>query len=181
MILKRRRGLMAKHWVKCALCQMQFDANSEENVKISARRYAHLKCVQNEEAHRSQEEKDKQALEEYIIHLFDMDFLDPKVRKLIASYQKEYNYTYSGMLKALTYFYEIKKGDKNKANNSIGIIPYIYNEAYRYYYSLWEAQQKNKDKNIERFSPVVKEIVISPPKRNVKIRKLFSFLDEDEV
>lgn len=52
-------------------------------------------------------------------------------------YIREYQYTYSGMLKALVYFYEVKGNNKNKANGGIGIIPFIYKDAYNYYYNLW--------------------------------------------
>ena len=100
-------------------------------------------------------------------------------KKQIKQFITEYNYSYSGILKALIYFYEIKGGDKERAHDSIGIVPYIYQDAYRYYYSLWEAQQKNKDKVVVEYVPVVKEIVIPVPQRQVKKRKVFSFLDEE--
>ena len=60
------------------------------------------------------------------------------------------------------------------------IVPYIYQQAYRYYYSLWEAQQKNENKVVQEYVPVVKEIVIPIPERKIKKRKLFAFLDEEE-
>lgn len=83
------------------------------------------------------------------------------------------------MLKALIYFYEIKGGDIEQAHDSIGILPYIYNDAKQYYFNLWTAQQKNNLKNIEQFKPEVVEVHISPPQRNIQKRKLFSFLDEE--
>ena len=74
--------------------------------------------------------------------------------------------------------YEIKGGDKSKANGGIGIVPYVYKDAYNYHYNLWLAQQKNKDVKIELYTPQVKEIVIPRPQRKVKKRQLFTFLDE---
>ena len=56
-----------------------------------------------------------------------------------------YDFTYSGMLKSLKWFYEIKHNDKDSSNGRIGIIPYIYKDAYDYYYNLYLAQQRNKD------------------------------------
>ena len=91
---------------------------------------------------------------------------------------EEYNYTYSGIQKALYYHYEIKGGDKSKANGGIGIVPYVYKDAYNYHYNLWLAQQKNKDVQIELYTPKVKEIVIPRPQSTVKKRQLFTFLDE---
>ena len=133
----------------------------------------------SEEDKISQLEKDKNALEEYIMKLFNISYIDPKVRKQIKQFVDEYHYTYSGIHKALIYHYEIKSGDLSKANGGIGIVPYVYQNAYRYYYALWEAQQKNEHKIIQEYVPKVKEIVIPIPQRQVKKRKLFSFLDEE--
>lgn len=171
---------MAKHIVKCAICGMSFDANVEPFVKVSSRRYAHQKCSENKEENLSQIEKDKEALDQYIMKLFNITYIDPRVRKQIKQYIEEYHYTYSGVLKALIYHYEIKGGDIDKANGALGIVPYVYQKAYNYYYSLWEAQQKNKEKIIEYYVPKVKEIIIPAPERKVKKRKNFSFLDEGE-
>ena len=93
-------------------------------------------------------------------------------------YIKEYQYTYSGMLKALVYFYEVKGNNKNKANGGIGIIPFIYKDAYNYYYNLWMIQQSNKDKNVFDYVPKLKEIKIPIPKKEPRKRSVFTFLDE---
>ena len=95
-------------------------------------------------------------------------------------YIREYQYTYSGMLKALVYFYEVKGHDKNKANGGIGIIPFIYKDAYNYYYNLWMIQQSNKDKNVIDYVPKLKEIKIPIPKKEPRKRSVFTFLDEQE-
>lgn len=95
-------------------------------------------------------------------------------------YIKEYQYTYSGMLKALVYFYEVKGNNKNKANGGIGIIPFIYKDAYNYYYNLWMIQQSNKDKNVIDYVPKLKEIKIPIPKKEPRKRSAFTFLDEQE-
>jgi hypothetical protein len=46
----------------------------------------------------------------YIIKLFKLkeDYILPKYMKQINSYAKDYNFSYSGMLKALKYWYEVK-------------------------------------------------------------------------
>lgn len=93
-------------------------------------------------------------------------------------YIREYQYTYSGMLKALVYFYEVKGNNKNKANGGIGIIPFIYKDAYNYYYNLWMIQQSNKDKNVIDYVPKLKEIKIPIPKKEPRKRPVFTFLDE---
>ena len=95
-------------------------------------------------------------------------------------YIREYQYTYSGMLKALVYFYEVKGNNKNKANGGIGIIPFIYKDAYNYYYNLWMIQQSNKDKNVIDYVPKLKEIKIPIPKKEPRKKSVFTFLDEQE-
>ena len=146
-------------------------------VMIGNNKYVHKACQELEE---KREKTDKEQLEDYIKELFDTTYIDPRVRAQIKKYVEEFNYTYSGIHKALVYHYEIKGGDKSKANGGIGIVPYVYENAYNYYYNLWLAKQKNKDVEIEQYTPKVKEIVIPRPQRKVKKRPLFTFLDEEE-
>lgn len=105
-------------------------------------------------------------------------YINARVRKQMNDYIREYQYTYSGMLKALVYFYEVKGNNKNKANGGIGIIPFIYKDAYNYYYNLWMIQQSNKDKNVIDYVPKLKEIKIPIPKKEPRKRSVFTFLDE---
>lgn len=84
------------------------------------------------------------------------------------------------MKKALVYFYEVKGNSIEKANGGVGIIPYVYRQAFDYYYALWQAQQQNKDKQISEYQPRIVEVTIRRPQRKVKKRKLFSFLDEED-
>ena len=170
---------MAKHIVKCLYCGKSFDASEEEFVKVG-RRYAHVICAEDYEKNKTQEEKDKEALEKYIMHLFNEDKVNVRIQKQIKRFREELNYTYSGILKALVYHYEIKNGDITKANGGIAIVEYVYKPAYEYYYALWLANQKNEHKLKEQYVPQVQEIRIPIPQRKVKKRKLFSFLDEEE-
>lgn len=167
------------HKVKCKYCGVVFDRDKLPFVQISERRYAHKECAAAAENTKKQEDIDKEELEKYIMQLLNEEFISPKVRKQIKSYIEQYNYTYSGMKKALVYFYEVKGNDISKANGGIGIIPYCYKDAYNYYYSLWLAKQKNEDKEIKLFVPIVREIVIEPPQLKPKRRKAFCFFEED--
>ena len=166
------------HYVKCKYCGSTLNRDKEECVKIS-NRYAHKACAVAQENTNKQEFLDKKVLEKYIMELLGENFINSKVQKQLKDYVTKYNYTYSGMHKALVYFYEVKGNDKSKANNGIGIIPWVYQDAYRYYYSIWEAQQKNKDKNIETYRPTVIEVRIKRPERKLRKRNLFSFLEDD--
>ena len=174
---------MAKqHLVKCTICGLTFDANIEPFEKVSnGRRYAHKQCFDNKEASKSQEEKDKEALIEYIKQLFKVERLNPHIYKQLKDYIEINHFTYSGIHKALIYHYEIKKGDISKANGGIGIVEYIYQQAHDYYRTIWLAQQKNEGKmeDIKNYLPEEKIIKIPIPRTTIKKRKLFTFLDEE--
>ena len=169
------------HKVKCKYCGKIFDRDKIPFKQISAQRYAHYECAVAAENSKKQEDIDKEELENYIKQLLNEDFISPRVRKQINSFIEQYNYTYSGMRKALIYFYEVKGNDKSKANGGIGIIPYCYKQAYDYYYSLWLAKQKNENKDITTYVPQTKVVKIPVPQRKIRKRKLFTFLDDDEV
>ena len=168
------------HRVKCYYCGKTFDRDKLPYVQVSAKRYAHQECSLTEEEKSNKEEQDKYDLENYIMQLFKTDYVDARIHKQIKQYREEYNYTYSGIRKALVYFFEIKGNSIEKANGGIGIVPYVYQQAYNYYLALWQAQQKNQDKIIIDYIPKVKEITIPKPQRKIKKQNLFTFLDEEK-
>ena len=64
---------------------------------------------------------DREALENYIKTLFGLNKLTPKIRNQLIDYIDNYHYTYSGIHGALTYFYEVEGGNKEKAYEGIGM------------------------------------------------------------
>ena len=64
-------------------------------------------------------------------------------------------------------------------------MPFCYQQAYNYYYSIWEAQQNQQtaisQTGIEKFIPKTIEIKIPVPICEPKKLNLFSFLDEEET
>lgn len=167
------------HYVTCTICKKRFDRDKYPAVLVSTRRYAHASCAGALSKEQAKEEQDRQALEEYIIQLFNLKHMDGRITLQIKKFIQDYNYTYSGILRTLKYFYEVKKNDLSKSNNGIGIVPWVYQEAYNYYYNQWLLKQKNTDKNIEEYSPHYIDIVIKEPMRQPKKRKIFTFLDEE--
>lgn len=168
------------HKVKCVYCGKVFDRDKEPFVQISTRRYAHRSCHLSEDEKQKEEYADKVKLENYILKLFNLTYIEPRIQKQIQKYVEENHYTYSGIQRTLEYFYEVKGNDIAKANGGIGIVPYAYQNAFRYYKDLWEAQQRNDNKDVTLFIPQIKEIVIPNPEKKVKKRSIFSFLDEEE-
>ena len=167
------------HNVTCVYCKKKSDRDKIPTVQISERRYAHKTCSDQALAEAKANEEARLSLEKYIIKLLKLDYLEPRIQKQINTYINNNHYTYSGIEKSLRYFYEVKGNSIEKANGGIGIVPYVYKDAYNYYYAQWEAQQKNKDKRMEDYLPKDEIIVIKPPERKIKKRKLFSFLDEE--
>lgn len=168
---------MAVRMVKCKYCGIQFDRNAEPFVEVGGRRYAHKACADQHQAAIPQEEKDYQALEDYIKKLFKEDYINAKIKKQIKDFRQEYKYTFSGMLKTLYWWYEIKGNSINLAQGGIGIIPFIYDDALKYYYSLYMAQTANEDKIITK--PKEFEIEIASPRVIPNPPKLFNFGDEE--
>lgn len=166
------------HPVICYYCGEKFDRDKEPTVQVSARRYAHKKCAEENQIEKTQEEKDLEELEQYIIKLFNEPFVNARIRKQIKSYKEKYNYTYSGMLKSLIWFYEVKGNSIEKSNHGIGIIPYIYQDAMNYYYSLYLAQMINEKKDVKQYKTKVREIEIKSPKALPKKIKLFNLGDD---
>lgn len=174
---------MAKHMVKCFYCGEVFDASTTPYVKPNSRRYAHKTCAQTAEKNKTQEEKDKELLEKYIKDLFGINCISPKIKKQIETFKKDRNYSYTGIYKTLKYFFEIKGNSIEKANGGIGIVPFVYDEAYLYWRALWEARERNEQVDIKEFILPVREVHIEPPQRQPMkhIRKLFTFLNEEET
>lgn len=164
---------MSAHLVKCKYCGMQFDANKEVTVKVSNTRYAHKECADKYASSISAEEQAYNELEKYIKKILKIDTINAKIKKQIRDYRQEYNYSYSGMMKTLHWWYEIKGHTTELAQNGIGIIPYVYDDALKYYYGIFIANQINKEKG--SFEPKVEVIEITPPttkKEQIKLFKL---------
>lgn len=170
------------HYVICSICKQRFDRDKVQAVKTGARRYAHQRCCPSGELVPLPEKEidpDLIELENYIKKLLKEDFINARVRKQIKDFQQEYGYSYSGMLKSLIYFYEVKGNSTEKANGGIGIIPFVYKDAYNYYLDLFLAKQKNQEKNIKEITHKIKEITIRPPSIHIP-KKLFNFDKEEE-
>jgi hypothetical protein len=177
---------MAKHVIKCAVCGESFDTNEIQAVRYGVRRYAHYDCYpQGElvpiiESKRSKKEETKEtkekdpdlkALMDYINQLFGDKCNWAMTQKYIKKFKEEDNYSYSGILKSLIYFYEVKHNPIDKAKGSIGIVPFVYQDAYNYYYSVYMAQQNMQNGTVNKDNVVEKTIKI--PKSKGIFKRLF--------
>lgn len=167
------------HMVKCTVCGKQFDRDKVQAVKVSARRYAHYSCKPDGELVplANPVDEDLLKLEAYIEDLLGKDYNHAKVKKQIKDFKNDYDYSYSGMLKTLVWFYDIKGNPKEKANGGIGIIPFVYKDALNYYYSLYLARIANE--KVGSYKLEVKEIEIESPEVYRRPPRMFN-VGEDE-
>lgn len=170
------------HLVTCTICGKRFDRDRVQAVKTGARRYAHYECAPDKELvplPKNEEDPDLTKLKDYINQLFGKEANWAMINKQIKTYTTENQYSYSGILKSLVYFYEVKGNSIDKANGALGIVPFVYQQAYNYYYSLFIAQSQNEQKDVQKITSKVKEIIIPLPKV-ILPKRLFKFLDEEE-
>lgn len=163
----------------CFWCHKAIQKDDADNVMVMPQlpnRYIHKKCNEGHPVDA------KEELTLYIIKLFKLkdDYIIPKYMKQISSYEKDYDFTYSGMLKALKYWYEVKQHPID-LERGVGIIVTAYKPAYDYYYALYLANLANGTKDFNEYIPKDIEIKITPPERQIVKRKLFTFLDEDKI
>ena len=174
---------MATHNVKCLYCNQIFDAQPEGEgtiwFKPKKNRYAHIECGKTHEKEQSAEERDFEDLYNYVKREQGANFNFVQFKKITTSWKKDYNYTYSGMLKSLLYFYEVKNNSKEKLREgSIGIIPFVYTQAYNYYYEIYMATERAGTGNYN--NSAAREIEIDAPVAKIKPPKLFNLDMEDE-
>jgi hypothetical protein len=165
---------------KCPSCGLFFDRDQIPFIHVK-NRYWHKSCWDAENAKAAQSELDLKALEEYVMKLFKLDYIDARIRKQMKDMMASYSFTYSGIHKTLIYWYEIKKNSIEKANGGLGIVPYVYKDAAKYFYTVFMAQQQNKDKDTSQFVKKGRTIRITPPERKVKPIRIIDLDALEEV
>jgi hypothetical protein len=161
---------------KCYYCGEIFDRNKEPWVMVTANRYAHKDCQELYGMRLAPNEKDYNELIDYVEKLFGLDNVPAKITKQIKDFKANYGYTYSGMLKTLKYWFEVRGAEKERGYG-IGIIPYIYEDAFNYYKTLFEAEFAARD--IKDYKAKVIEITIAPPEREARQPRLFNIEEEN--
>lgn len=175
---------IAQHFVNCIYCKERFNRDKNPFVQVSARRYAHADCYEKEQKKEAEKNKYKNQLEEYIKQLFDLEKLTPKINKQIKDFinpNGQYGYSYNQIYKTLFYFYSIQKNSIEKSKGGIGIVPFVYEDAFNYYRAIWEANQINAQKPKINYTEIEQQVIkIKPPQKQVRKRNLFDFLDLEE-
>ena len=166
---------------KCPVCNLFFNRDQVAFVHYK-NRYYHKSCYDKHTQQTVQDEKDLVNLEEYIVKLLQLECINARIRKQIKDMKETYNFSYSGIHKSLEYFYEVKGNSISKANGGIGIVPYVYEDAKNYYYTMFLAREQNKGKDVRTFIIKGKSVRIEPPQRKVKKVKTFDLdMIEEEL
>jgi hypothetical protein len=137
--------------MKCKVCGEEIKDN--EYIKISSRCYIHKNCESKYKL-LNKNNSDLEELKNYIYTvLFDKDTPSYVWMQIQQMYKnKDYKFTYKGMLLTLKYYYEILGNYFNKSKG-VGIIPYKYDEAREYWIkmnSIMKNIKSFKDKSEEK-------------------------------
>lgn len=159
--------------VKCLYCGNEIDRDTNNEWRqLNNKRYVHEKCYQDHE--RNKEYKNK--IHEKMKDLCENEYLRQKVNSQIKMYTEKDNINEYDIYQTLVYWYDIKHNDPSQANGGIGIVPYVYKDAKKYFKEEEELKKKrNKiskediEKELkQREAPteiVSRKIPIQKPKR----------------
>lgn len=114
--------------VVCFYCEEPFVLKDHNYRMARVNRYAHKECFEQNAT-----EDDKYI--DFMYHILTRNGVKYNFHKCERQRKKFLNegYKNKGMALTLQYFYEVQKGDVNKSNGGIGIIPYVYDRAFEYF------------------------------------------------
>lgn len=141
--------------VVCLYCKEKLEKDSEECVKVNARRYAHKSCYEN----RDPEVIAKEILLKKTKEWFGNSYNPQKINAQLKKYLNE-GKTIANIVKALEYFYEVKGNNPVESNGGIGIIPYVYEESMDY----WVKGKEKEDK----FAKIIFE---PPEEKKIQLKR----------
>lgn len=144
----------------CSVCGKV--SREEENLFVGGKPYCKechaKKYTKDEEAVKNSE--DYKRLIEFICNLWDLDRPPMPILAQISNFKKNYpEMTYRGMLSTLDYFYNIANNPLREDKPSVAIIPYVYEEAKRFYEDLRDIKRNVRLKDSEKYGVRVVEIL----------------------
>ena len=112
--------------VKCPVCGT---FNEKENAIYHNSKYYCKVCYENKQ----NESNDYKELISYICELYSIDVPTGWMLKQIKDFKEQFNYTYKGIKSTLHYFFKIQEGNDVADSIGIGIVPFVYDEAKKFY------------------------------------------------
>lgn len=107
----------------------------------------------------------KKSYYEYLRTLMTDSELSAKVYAISEKYIENYKFTWEGMYLTLVYLHEII--EKDLTGDVVGIIPYYYSEAAKYYESIKQIEEQNKNIDVSKMYQE-KIVRIQPKKRKIR-------------
>lgn len=167
------------HIIQCRLCKERFDTNKEEYVLIGQKAYYHKKCyddwVKNKNNAKTSNEENfwKESVIDYLYRDVKIPINFAKLENQWANFIKpSKKMTPKGIYFAVKYYYDVKHGNKDKAADGIGIVPYIYQEAAQYWTDLEVKKQGTIESIIEQIkSRESRPVQYFTPKETKKEKK----------
>lgn len=120
--------------VKCAFCGETVD--KDVTIRHEDKNF-HENCVE--------EHKAKKEIYAYVAQVFKFKSVNrpgPKIISQLKNFREKYGYSYKQILIALQYHFDIQKGSVKNANEGIGIVPYVMEDALAYYERFTKKQEK---------------------------------------
>lgn len=142
--------------VKCPECGT---FNEKENAIYHNSKYYCKVCYEN----KTQESQEYKDLIAYICELYQIEAPTGWMLKQIKDFKEQFKYTYKGMKTTLHYFYEIQEGNSVEDSMGIGIVPFVYDEAKKFYIDKKAVKDSVSECNLNE---------MQNKKRIVKINKL---------
>ena len=140
--------------VKCPECGTY---NDKENTVYHNSKYYCKICFENKQ----KEAQDYKNLVAYICELYQIEAPTRWMLKQIKDYKEQFNFTYRGIKTTLHYFYEIQEGNSVEDSMGIGIVPFVYDEAKRFYIEKKAVKDSLKDCDLEEIGNRKKTIHIN--------------------
>lgn len=174
---------MAKHEVKCRICKQKFDTNNlifgVDWVEPSKGWYYHKNCYNEWQTKKNDVKTSTPDLDLWKDATYQYLRKDLKIVVDWHKFNAQFNSlikkgrTAKGIYFAVRYFYEIEKGDKDKAQGGIGIVDYVYTRSASY----WAEKQRSGENILEQIEKQIKEqkereVVIVPKQKKQKRLKI---------
>jgi len=112
--------------LKCPVCG---SFNDKEVTVFYNQKYYCPICYEN----KKKESEDYKSLIDYICDIYNLEVPNGWILKQIKEFKDQFKYTYGGMKATLNYFYCIKEEEEPEEGMGIGIVPFMYDEAKRFY------------------------------------------------
>lgn len=160
--------------VKCPECGTY---NDKENTVYHNSKYYCKICFENKQ----KEAQDYKNLVAYICELYQIEAPTGWMLKQIKDYKEQFNFTYRGIKTTLHYFYEIQKGNSVEDSMGIGIVPFVYDEAKRFYIEKKAVKDSLKDCDLEEIGNRKKTIHINRERKTQNKYKEMALIDIEKL